>query len=224
MLNFEYPHVQIPKGSGLCLDMGCGSGRHRKEIEDAGYEWIGADIDTSRGAARLLEADVHSLPFKSGAFKLVWMNCVIEHIGNPWIALAEIRRVLAEGGVTAGVSGYLDPDDTHMCSLTHLGLKKVFTDVGFRDLQLTPGTVAFPVILRKYFMYLFSNPNDWSTRLGFFVSKCLFVPLNAVYFSLGWLKNVIRGTSLVDYRRRVEQRFQKVSRDFAAYWIFYAQK
>lgn len=224
MLNFNYPDIEIPKGTGFCLDLGCGSGKHRQQIEDAGYQWVGVDIDTSRGAARLIEGDAHSLPFKSGVFNLVWMNCVLEHVGNPWLALSEIHRVLAKRGVIAGVSGYLDPDSTHMCSLTCLGLKKVFTDVGFKDLELSPGTIVFPVILRKYFMYLFGDYNKYSTRFGFAISKCIFIPFNVVYFSVGWLRNVVRKDSLTNYRKRVEQRFQKISRDFAAYWIFQARK
>lgn len=159
MLNFNYPTIEIPEGTGFCLDIGCGSGKHRQQIEDAGYKWVGVDIDTSRGTARLLEGDACLLPFKPGVFNLVWMNCVLEHVRNPWIVLSEMRKVLAKGGGVAGVSGYLDPDSTHMCSLTYLGLKQVFTDVGFKDLELRPGTIVFPVILRKYFMYLFGYNN-----------------------------------------------------------------
>ena len=224
MLNFDYSTIEIPEGTGFCLDIGCGSGRNRQQIEDAEYKWVGVDIDTSRGAARLLEGDACLLPFKPSVFNLVWMNCVLEHVRNPWLVLSEMHKVLARGGRIAGVSGYLDPDSTHMCSLTYLGLKQVFTDAGFKDLELRPGTIAFPVILRKYFMYLFGYNKKWDTRLGFTISKCIFIPFNVVYFSIGWLKNVILRRNLADYKKRIERRDQQISRDFAAYWIFHAQK
>jgi len=224
VLNFDYPNTEIPEGTGFCLDIGCGSGPHRQQIEDAGYQWVGLDIDTSRGAANLLTGDACLLPFKSDVFSLVWMNCVLEHVRNPWLALSEMNRVLIRGGRIAGVSGYLDPDSTHMCSLTYLGLNQIFTDIGFKDLELSSGTVAFPVILRKYIMYLCGYNDKWNTRLGFTISKCAFIPFNAAHFFIGWLKNVIQKRNLADYKKRMEQRYQKINRDFAAYWIFHARK
>ena len=223
MLDFDYPSIEIPKGVGLCLDIGCGSGRHRKWIEGRGYKWVGVDIDTSRGVARLLEADACQLPFKSGIFSVVWMNCILEHVGNPWIALSEIYRVTARGGLIAGVSGYLDPDATHMCALSYLGLRKVLTDVGFKNLKIRPATFAFPVILRKYFMYLFGNTKQ-STFLAFTICKGIFVIFQVAYLSIGWLKNLITKRSLSEYKKRIEQRNQEIARDFAAYFVFGARK
>ena len=224
MMNFNYPDVTIPEGKGFCLDIGCGSGQHRQQIENAGYQWVGMDIDTSRGLARQLEGDACLLPFKSGVFNLVWMNCVLEHMKNPWVAMSEIHRVLAKEGVIAGVSGYLDPDATHICSLTHLGLKQVLSDAGFSNIKLYPGTIAFPVILRKYFMYHSSCDNNWHSRLAFTLSKIIFISFRVVYFSIGWLRNFVLRRNLSDYERRIEQRNQEINRDFAAYWIFYARK
>jgi len=49
--HFTWDDVQlnIPEGKELCLDMGCGDGRHRYLIEKAGWHWIGLDIDAERG-------------------------------------------------------------------------------------------------------------------------------------------------------------------------------
>lgn len=44
-------------------------------------------------------ADGHRLPFADGAFQGVWIQAVLEHVLDPAKVVAEIRRVLAPGGV-----------------------------------------------------------------------------------------------------------------------------
>lgn len=222
-MDFKYPVVEVPSGTGLCLDVGCGSGRHRKTIEAAGYIWIGADIDTSRGTARMIDADACVLPFKSGVFDLIWMNCVLEHVKNPWSCLFEVHRILKWGGRLIGVSGYLDPDSTHYCALTYLGLRQVLIDVGFSELEIQPATATFPVIFRKYLMYLIGY-KGWSTRVAFAASKFTFVPLQTAIFLLGLLRNTLPGRTISLYRKRFEQKSSEIDRDFAAYLVFRAQK
>ena len=220
-LDLKYPVVEVPGGTGLCLDIGCGSGRHRKLIEAAGYTWIGVDIDTSRGVARLAEADACALPFKSGSFDLVWMNCVLEHIQNPWSGLLEMHRVLKEGGRLVGVSGYLDPDSTHYCALTYLGLRQALSDAGFSRSDIRPATATFPVILRKYLMYL-TGCEGWSTRVAFAACRLMFVPLEKTLLVLGLLRNALPGRSVSAYGERFRQRSREIDRDFAAYLVFRA--
>jgi len=225
MLNFDFPCVsQIPKGCGLCLDLGCGSGIHRKQIEGSGYRWIGLDIDTSRGAARLLEGDACHLPFKSETFSIIFMNCVLEHVSNPWIALSEARRVLVKEGIIIGVSGYLDPDPTHKCLLTELGLKQVFTDVGFKKLEFTAGTSAFPIILRKLHMTLFGYNPRLNTLFGFAISKLLWAPFNFMYFFIRIINHLLKGRPLSTYKKSMMEMSAVVQVNFAAYFIFSAVK
>lgn len=222
MLDFSYPSVSFPIGTGLALDLGCGSGRHRRVIEDSGYRWVGVDIDTSRGDARLLEADACALPFETGVFSLVWMSCVLEHVGNPWQAMAEIRRVTAPGGLVMGISGYLDPDATHICGLTQLGLQRVLADVGLSQLKITPATLAFPVILRKYLMYMFGNP-EFCTPVAFALSRVAVTAFQGTYRLFGAARVLASRRSLREYGRRLERRNIEVSRDFAAYLAFAAR-
>jgi SAM-dependent methyltransferase len=44
-------------------------------------------------------SDIHSLPFGNGSFDLVTANMVMEHVEEPGRVLAEVRRVLAPGGL-----------------------------------------------------------------------------------------------------------------------------
>jgi ubiquinone/menaquinone biosynthesis C-methylase UbiE len=57
-----------------------------------------------------LVADAHNLPFRSGAFNLVYMITVIGEIPSPEKAFREFHRVLSPGGILAFSELALDPD------------------------------------------------------------------------------------------------------------------
>lgn len=52
-----------------------------------------------RGGAKLIEADARSMPFESGSFDYVFSVATFEHILELPLALAEMHRVLAPGGL-----------------------------------------------------------------------------------------------------------------------------
>ena len=65
---------------------------------------VGCDfeVDHLRSNASLdaaLSADANILPFADGSFDVVTANMVVEHLRDPAAAFAEVRRVLAPGGV-----------------------------------------------------------------------------------------------------------------------------
>jgi len=69
----------IPKGNGLCLDLGCGKHTlYRKTIESRGYEYIGLDIQKSKRVT--VVADARYLPFRDRAFNFLFANQLLEHI------------------------------------------------------------------------------------------------------------------------------------------------
>ena len=43
--------------------------------------------------------DVHNMPYEDETFDWVFADFVIEHIENPWQAVADIKRVLNPGGI-----------------------------------------------------------------------------------------------------------------------------
>lgn len=83
---------------GRVLDVGCGEGRF---LPPGG---IGLDVDEARlrearsRSARLVRADAHALPFRSGSFETIYANRVLNDAGRIDEVLTEIRRVLAPGG------------------------------------------------------------------------------------------------------------------------------
>ena len=104
------PHIlsQLDDVTGPVLDAGCGVGHLGQSLERLGrrdISLIGTDFQgellarVTVGYAGLAEADVHHLPFKSGAFSAVLTSNALHHFPDPYRAMVEIARVLKPGGV-----------------------------------------------------------------------------------------------------------------------------
>lgn len=84
------------------LDAGCGEGVMLHHIaRDHGLSSLGLDLDRLRlllarerlPASLLTAGNVQSMPFQESAFDLVLMLEVLEHVGNPTLALDEAYRI-----------------------------------------------------------------------------------------------------------------------------------
>lgn len=60
-------------------------------------EYVGANLQANRGVE--LQADLRALPFADGRFDVVYASHVLEHIKEDTRVLAEVKRVLREGGL-----------------------------------------------------------------------------------------------------------------------------
>jgi ubiquinone/menaquinone biosynthesis C-methylase UbiE len=94
------------RASHRVLEVGCGAG-HLLAGLPAGRP-VGVDLAESllartrrRLGARvtLAQADASALPFAAGSFERVYCSEVLEHLVDPAVAVTEIARVLARGGV-----------------------------------------------------------------------------------------------------------------------------
>ncbi len=90
----ETYHLQ----NGRILDVGAGSGLLQDQVRD----YTGLDISaTARRYFHkpFVQADARAMPFPDGSFDAAWTIWVLEHVPNPEMALAEIRRVLKPDGL-----------------------------------------------------------------------------------------------------------------------------
>ena len=76
-------------------------------------------------------ADAHALPFADASFDFVFSLAVFEHLHSPWLAAAEITRVLRPGGRVFTLCAFLQqlhgyPD--HYFNITESGLRRLFSD------------------------------------------------------------------------------------------------
>lgn len=122
----------IPQASPFgawALEAGCGDNSLRSEIEKAGWRYAG--IDYGAPTADCL-ADVHALPLADGAFSLVVCKAMLEHVRFPHLAMSEIARVLAPGGVLVGDVAFLQPFHNSYYHMTHAAVRDLVTSAGLR--------------------------------------------------------------------------------------------
>lgn len=106
----RYRHNVVSPARGRVLEVGAGTGLDYEHYEPGAWV-IATDPDLgmlarSRARARdaratilLVAADAQALPFRLGAFDDVVVGLAMCTIPQPSLALAEIHRVLARGGV-----------------------------------------------------------------------------------------------------------------------------
>lgn len=106
------PEVQalVPEGARRVLDLGCSSGSLGAALKRRqGARVVGVELDPSYARAaeprldRVLTADVEELLSGAGTEGLGRFDCVIaadvlEHLRDPWAALAAAARLLDPGG------------------------------------------------------------------------------------------------------------------------------
>ena len=88
------------------LDVGCGTGRYTKLLEDLGASMVGVDISekmihiakTKTEIACYIVADASHLPFKDNVFHIVLSALVVNHIENLNLFLTEMLRTCQKGG------------------------------------------------------------------------------------------------------------------------------
>lgn len=88
--------------AGRIADVGAGTGIMKKALETAcGKPVLGFELDTSfvTERERVVGADATRLPVADGAFDMVLLNHVYEHVEDQAGLFSEAFRVLAPGGV-----------------------------------------------------------------------------------------------------------------------------
>jgi SAM-dependent methyltransferase len=93
----------IPTGSGLALDLGCGTGLHADVVRRRGYTVVGADVSAdqlrlARSRLSVVRADGGALPLRDGVAQLAVSVLTHTDVEDYGAVVAEAVRVLAPGG------------------------------------------------------------------------------------------------------------------------------
>jgi ubiquinone/menaquinone biosynthesis C-methylase UbiE len=90
---------------GRTLEVGCGTGRnlplYPAAVRAIGVDPVWQNLERARRRAPhapLVRASTEALPFKDGAFETVVSSLVFCSVRDPMQGLAEVKRVLAQGG------------------------------------------------------------------------------------------------------------------------------
>lgn len=176
--NYLYPYWDslldlLPEGKGVCLDVGCGDGYHQRDIEKKGWRWIGCDIIEQKKRGYII-ADALYLPLKSDFIDVVFSNCVLEGLKDPFVAMNEVARVLKPLGRLYMSVPCMEPFHGSYFHITHWGLEELAKRSGLRIIRLEPGPTTFVTIWKQ----LFDVVGCESYRIGvppivFFIQKVL---------------------------------------------------
>lgn len=141
--------AQLLSGSsGLCLDVGCGSGDHlcglieKGESEGIGLDPLKPSLMAFKDRIRhgkisekveLILGVGEYLPIRGDSVKLCVMTGALDHVNNPSQTLRELRRVLIPDGHLMLMETVLlwkrssFYDDTHVHQFTLIDLKRLLT-------------------------------------------------------------------------------------------------
>lgn len=97
-------------GNERLLDVGCGHGRVARLLRDRVGQVVAIDVERSaewldEAGLTFAVADAERLPFSDGEFDVLHSKDSLHHMNDPRAALAEYRRVLAQGGIALIVEG-----------------------------------------------------------------------------------------------------------------------
>jgi ubiquinone/menaquinone biosynthesis C-methylase UbiE len=125
------------------LEIGCGAGNILAQIPGAGRCGIDLAESLLAKAARrlakrgtLVQGDAEHLPFRDRAWQRVYCSEVLEHIPSPGTALAEMRRIVADGGVAVVSVPNERLINTLKTMLRASGLYRVLLSVRSGDYQM----------------------------------------------------------------------------------------
>jgi SAM-dependent methyltransferase len=125
-----------PPGA-LCLSIGGGPSRPHPALVNMNIGPF-ANVD--------LVGDAHALPYADGSVDAIYCEAVLEHLEHPDRAVAEMARVLGDGGLVFAATPFLQryhghPD--HYQNFTVTGHRRLFERAGFEVREA--GTCVGPV-------------------------------------------------------------------------------
>jgi SAM-dependent methyltransferase len=92
--------IEVGSGLGILAAEVAGAARN---VHVVGVELSAAQLEQARrrGDVAYVRADAHALPVADSSFDLAYARYLLEHVTDPAVVLAEMRRVLRPGGRVA---------------------------------------------------------------------------------------------------------------------------
>lgn len=145
--------AELSKGGKKVADIGCGFGRFKPVVENAGGEWVG--IEPFEGGAATIIASAEDIPVADGTFDVVLMNAVLEHVPDVKRAFEEVSRILKKDGYFVGYVAFMEA--FHEISYSHLSFRAVehYANITGMKLEKISGGGAFGI---DYHFNILMNP------------------------------------------------------------------
>lgn len=174
----RWVEAAVGRPPGRVLDVGCGRGLLLRAFQRRGWEVQGTELSEAAAAyarevlgLQVSIGELAGLGFPAGHFDAVTLWHVLEHLPDPQLLLAEVRRILKPGGVLfLGVpnfggweargcrAGWFHLDvPRHLTHFTRDNLKQALETAGFQDWAWSGFAPEYD---------LFSFVQSWLNRCG----------------------------------------------------------
>lgn len=133
--------LQKYQSSVRTLDIGAGGSSYDRFFPNR----VSIDIDEKRGPD--IVGDAHDLPFSDEEFEMILCTEVLEHLKDPFRAIAEMKRVLKARGMVIMTTRFVYPlhDTPHdYWRFTRYGLEELFKE--WEIVELIPESRTFSTI------------------------------------------------------------------------------
>ena len=178
----------LPAGEGYCLDVGCGTGRHRNLIQTRGYKWLGLDRRNLEPGVVLSDANALPVSEQSVAAVVIWQ--VMEYVEQPEVLIAEAARVLEPGGAFCGSVSFLEPvHGRTYFNLSPLILERLLRKNGFADVEISAGLNGFVLML---WTWLRRCGIPFADRLAVPATLVGLAPLALLIFFASWFRSLFK--------------------------------
>lgn len=158
--------------TGSCFNLGSGTRIIASNV---------TNVDSSAYSNVDIVADIMALPIGNGEVSSIICTEVLEHIRKPELAVAEMKRILKQGGYAYVTVPFLypyhaSPDD--YIRWTHMGLRDLFSDFEVVELGVRSGPFSvFTVNACYFFATLFSFGNKHLYWMLVYAFTFLFFPI-----------------------------------------------
>jgi ubiquinone/menaquinone biosynthesis C-methylase UbiE len=92
--------AEVIPGRGPLVDVGVGTGRFAKPLQDKGFDVVGLDVSKGmmakareKGLTQLVFADVHKIPFRNRVFESALLVHVLHLVSDWTVVVSEAARV-----------------------------------------------------------------------------------------------------------------------------------
>ncbi len=147
--------LRCGEGDSVCLSIGGGPARVSPDVTNL-------NIDNFKNVDVI--GDAHLLPYADSSVDSIYCEAVLEHLTDPWLAVAEMFRVLKPEGKVVAITPFLQRFHgypSHFQNFTLFGHSLLFSRAGFRVLE--SGTCVGPTyavvnLVSAYFIRCLPKP------------------------------------------------------------------
>jgi len=209
-----YTHLKkiIPQFKGKILDVGCGNSPFRFLVDNTQASYTGIDITSADNFdchnPDIMPFDGENIPFPDESIDHIISTEVLEHIENPQQIIAEMYRVLKNGGnavITIPWSARVHYIPYDYCRYTPFKLNRLFA--AFSKITiLNRGTDINSIVAKiiVVFMGLISNSLKIKSVTSLVYSLCSIIlvvilfPILLIFIAIGHLELLFKFGSIND--------------------------